>query len=135
MKPQWIALAISGLIAIAPVVAIQASAEPNSLTQLFPALVGIQLKPVQQTQLEQLSQQTLPKVRRVLSPEQLTKFDAALAQGQSVRGALAALDLSISQKFNLRNEMQSMRSQLNRVLTPEQQRQVKKNARSLPKGF
>jgi LTXXQ motif family protein len=135
MKPQWIALAMSGLVAIAPVAAIQASAESNSLTQLFPALVGIQLKPVQQTQLEQLSQQTLPKVRRVLSPEQLTKFNAALAQGQSVRGALAALNLSISQKFNLRNEMQSMRSQLNQVLTPEQQRQVKKNARSLPKGL
>jgi LTXXQ motif family protein len=135
MKPQWIALAMSGLVAIAPVAAIQASAESNSLTQLFPALVGIQLMPVQQTQLEQLSQQTLPKVRRVLSPEQLTKFNAALAQGQSVRGALAALNLSLPQKLALRNELQSMRSQLNQVLTPEQQRQVKKNARSLPKGL
>lgn len=133
MKLHWIALTMSSLVAIAPGVAIQASAE--SLTQLFPALVGIQLMPVQQTQLEQLSQQSLPKIQRVLSPEQLTKFNAALAQGKSVRAALTTLNLSLPQKLTLRNELQSLRSQLNQVLTPEQQRQVKKNARSLPKGL
>jgi hypothetical protein len=111
--------------------AVPSNAQPNLLTQLFPALVGIQLKPQQQLQLEQLSQQTLPKVQHLLSAEQLKRFNAALLQNQSVRVALLSLDLSIPQKLELRNVLQSVRSQIAQTLTPEQQRQMMQNFRSL----
>jgi hypothetical protein len=134
MKTRWIALMISGLALTTPVVTPAAYSEANSansLTQLFPALVRIQLMPAQQTQLMQLSQQTLPQIQQLLSSEQLSQFNIALKQGQTVRLALTSLDLSIPQQFKLRNVMQSVRSQLTHILTPEQQEQLMQNARSL----
>jgi LTXXQ motif family protein len=131
MKTRWIALMISGLALTTPAVTPAAYSEANSLTQLFPALVGIQLMPAQQTQLMQLSQQTLPQIQQLLSAEQLSQFNTALKQGQTVRLALTSLDLSIPQQFKLRNVMQSVRSQLTHILTPEQQEQLMQNARSL----
>jgi hypothetical protein len=122
---------ISGLALTTPAFIPAAHSEANSLTQLFPALVGIQLMPAQQTQLMQLSQQTLPQVQQLLSSEQLSRFNAALTQGQSVRLALTSLDLSIPQQFKLRNVLQSARSQLTHILTLEQQEQLMQNARSL----
>jgi hypothetical protein len=127
---RLIAIALSSFIIVAPVATV-AQTQMGSLTQLFPALVGIELQPAQQSQLEQLSQQTLPKVQNLLSSEQLKQFNASLQKGQSVRNSLSALNLSFAQKLRLRNVLQSVRSQLNQALTPEQQRQVMKNARSL----
>lgn len=124
------AIAMSSLVAAAPVTTF-AQTQLGSLTQLFPALVGIELKPAQRSQLVQLSQQTLPKVQHLLSSDQLRQFNAALLQGQSVRNALSALDLSISQKLGLRNVLQSVKSQLTQTLTPDQQQQAMQNARSL----
>jgi LTXXQ motif family protein len=127
---QFMAIAIS-ILAIATPVATVAQAQTDSLTQLFPALVGIELKPAQRSQLVQLSQQTLPKVQSLLSAEQLKQFNASLLKGQSVRSALSGVDLSFAQKLRLRNVLQSVKSQLNQTLTPEQQRQAMQNARSL----
>jgi LTXXQ motif family protein len=124
------AIAISSFIVAAPVATV-AQTQMGSLTQLFPALVGIELNPAQRSQLEQLSQQTLPKVQNLLSSEQLKQFNASLLKGQSVRNSLSALDLSFAQKLRLRNVLQSVKLQLNQTLTPEQQRQAKQNARSL----
>ncbi len=130
MKPRWIALMVSSLVVTAPVTP-AAHAEANSLTQLIPALVEIQLTPAQQTQLKQLSQQILPQVQQLLSPTQLMQFNAALTKGQSVRLALTSLDLSIPQQLKLRNVVRSARSQLTHILTQEQQEQLVQNARSL----
>jgi hypothetical protein len=127
---QFMAIAMSTLALVTPVATV-AQTQLGSLTQLFPALVGIELQPAQRSQLLQLSQQTLPKVQSVLSTEQLKQFNASLQKGQSVRSALSGVNLSFSQKLRLRNVLQSVKSQLNQALTPEQQRQVKKNARSL----
>lgn len=122
---------VSSLVVTAPALTPAAHAEANSLTQLFPALVEIQLTPAQQIQLKQLSHQTLPQVQQLLSPTQLMQFNAALTKGQSVRLALTSLDLSIPQQLKLRNVVQSARSQLTHILTPEQQEQLMQNARSL----
>jgi hypothetical protein len=124
-------IAISTLVVVVPAAAAIAQSQMGSLTQLFPALVGIELKPVQRSQLVQLSQQTLPKVQSLLSPEQLQQFNASLLKGQSMRTALSGVDLSLAQKLRLRNVFQSVKSQLNQTLTPEQQRQAMQNARSL----
>jgi LTXXQ motif family protein len=124
------AIAISSFIVAAPVATV-AQTQMGSLTQLFPALAGIELNPAQRSQLAQLSQQTLPKVQSFLSPEQLKQFNASMLEGQSVRNSLSTLDLSLAQKLRLRNVLQSVKSQLNQTLTPEQRRQAMQNARSL----
>jgi hypothetical protein len=130
MNKLLTAIAMSTLVFATPVATV-AQTQPGSLTQLFPALVGIELKPAQRLQLVQLSQQTLPKVQNLLSAEQLKQFNASLLQGQSVRNSLSALDLSFGQKLRLRHVLQSVKSQLNQTLTPDQQRQAMQNARSL----
>ncbi|AFY94174.1 Spy/CpxP family protein refolding chaperone [Chamaesiphon minutus] len=131
MNHHRTAIAI-GSVMTALVVVTPAQAQPVALTQLFPALVGVKLQPAQTASLAQLSQQTLPLVRRLLSSTQVQQFDAALGQGQSVRAALFSLDLSRSQQFKLSRKLQSVKSQLNEILTPEQQQQVIQNALALP---
>jgi LTXXQ motif family protein len=130
MNNQYTAIAIGSVIT-ALVVAAPAQAQSVALTQLFPALVGVELQPAQKASLEQLSQQTLPSVRRLLSPTQLRQFNLALQQGQSVRSGLFSLDLSRSQQFTLARKLQSVKSQLTAILTPEQQQQVAQNALAL----
>jgi hypothetical protein len=66
-----------------------------------------------------------------LNPKQVQQFDAALKQGQSVREAIFALDLSMSQRFKLTSQLQSMRSKLTTILTPKQQQQITQNALAL----
>lgn len=131
MSNPFTAIAI-GCVATSLIVVAPAQAQPARLTQLFPALVGIELQPTQQAKLAQLSQQTLPEIKQLLSPVQVPQFDAVLKQGQSVRVALFSLNLSTAQKFKLTRKLNSIRSQLEQILTPEQQQQVAQNARSLP---
>jgi Spy/CpxP family protein refolding chaperone len=118
-------------IVIAPMVTTIAQAKPASLTQLFPALVGIQLTPEQQAQLAALNNQTLAQIQSMLSPKQQSQFNTALSQGKGMRNALSSVDLSISQRRKFRNQMQNMRSQLTQILTPEQQQQLSNKAQTL----
>jgi hypothetical protein len=118
--------AIAALVGTNPAVA-----QPASLSQLFPALVGIELNSTQQVTLERLTEKTLPQIKQILTPPQVQQFDTALKQGQSVRSAIFALDLSMSQRFKLSSQLQSMRSKLTSILTPKQQQQITQNALSL----
>jgi hypothetical protein len=130
MNHLFTAIAIGSLAVTTPVVSALAQVQPAALTQLFPALVGVKLQPAQQERIVQISQQTLPKIERLLTPEQAKQFDAALAAGKAVRTALFSLDLSGSQKFKLARELQSVRAKLAPILTPEQQQQVAQNTRA-----
>ena len=132
MNGRWIGIAIVSSIAIAPgaISPIQANSLP--LVQLFPALEGIQLTSAQQVRLEQLTRQTLPQIKNLLTPKQQQQFDAALRIGKPVRVAILALDLSIPQKLKLSNELQSVRSKAALILTTEQQQQFIQNAVAVP---
>lgn len=128
MNSKWIGIALGSSIAIVPVLTTPTQAESIPLVQLFPALEGIQLTPAQQLQLEQLTRKTLPQIKKLLSPKQQQQFDAALTAGKPVRVAVLALNLSISQKLKLSNELQSVRSKIELILTERQQEQFIQNA-------
>jgi hypothetical protein len=130
MNRNYLTAALTGSIAMV-MVTMPAVAASATLTQLFPALVGVELQPAQTAKLEQLSQQTLVQVKAVLTPAQVQQFDAALANGQSVRNAIKSLDLSQAQKSKLQGILKSNRSQLAQILTPQQQQQIAKNASAL----
>ncbi len=130
MKTQWMAWIASGLIAVVPV--FPAVADSTNLTQLFPALNGIQLTSEQQTQLVNISQQTLPQIQKRLTPDQQIQFQTALSQGHSVRGAVQSLNLSVSQRVRILNQLRPLRSQIEAILTPEQQQQIQQNVRAMP---
>ena len=128
MNGKWLGIALVSSMVIVPVLTAPMQAKSTPLVQLFPALEGIKLTPAQQLQLEQLTRKTLPQVKSLLSPNQKKQFDAALVAGKPVRVAVLALDLSVSQKLKLRNELQSVRSKIDFMLTEQQQEQFIQNA-------
>ncbi|CAN1212538.1 hypothetical protein TUMEXPCC7403_20185 [Tumidithrix helvetica PCC 7403] len=134
MKKQWMAMIASGLIGTTLFAIPPAQADTNSLTKMFPVLVGIQLTPAQQAQLEGLSDRAMPQILNLLSSEQQAQFKAALAEGNGIGRAMMSLNLSMSQKLKLRNIAQSLRSQLTTILTDEQQQQLTQNLRSQLQG-
>lgn len=130
MNNLFTALSIGSLI-VPVVLATPVQAQSIALTQLFPALTGIELSPPQQAKLAQLSRQALARIKLQLSPAHSQQFDAALAQGKSVRDTLSTLNLAMSQQLKLNRELQSMRSQFSQTLTPKQQQQLAQNVRTL----
>jgi hypothetical protein len=133
MKTQWMAWMAIIPIAAVPITASVARAETTSLTQLFPALTGVQLTPQQQSELQNLSDQTLPKVRELLTSEQQAQFNKFLAEGKGVRGAVLSLNLSIRQKRQISNILQPLKSKASSILTPTQQQQVQRNMQTMQK--
>jgi Spy/CpxP family protein refolding chaperone len=99
--------------------------------QSFPALLGVQLTPTQQTQLERLRSQTLPQVQNLLSPEQQEQFYMALSEGKEVRVAVLSFNLSVTQRLQIRNILCPMQSRVEAILTPEQQQQIQQNIQAL----
>jgi hypothetical protein len=131
MEFRWMAWMASGLIVSVSVFPSAAQADSTTLTQLFPALVGVRLTPEQRSQLESLSEKTLPQVRNLLTLEQQAHFNDALAQGKGVRAAVMSLNLSVAQRWQIFNLLQTARSQLATLLTSEQQRQIQQNIQTL----
>ncbi len=131
MQTRLIVMMMSGLMVAIPRLTAVAQADTNSLTQWFPALVGVQLVPTQRTQLEMLTQQTLPQVQRLLTPEQQTQFSSAIAEGKSMREAALSLNLSMKQRLQVFNVLQTTRSQLKAILTSEQRQQLQSNMQAL----
>jgi Spy/CpxP family protein refolding chaperone len=129
INTRWMKWIVSGLLVTVPVLPTMAQTHTSSLTQLFPALVGVQLSPEQLTQLQSLSQQTLPQLRTVLTPEQQLQFNNALSQGTSVRAAVESLNLSATQRFQVMGILKTKRSQLATILTPSQWQQIQQNAK------
>lgn len=127
MNVKLVSVLMGSIMLATPLTSTVARAQATPLAQLFPALSGISLTEEQQTQLEQLKQQTLPQVKNVLTPEQQTKFQTALEEGQGVRVALLSLELSAQQQQQLRSIFQSAKSQITKTLTPQQQRQIMQN--------
>jgi hypothetical protein len=131
MNSRWIGIVLGSSIAIVPVLASPIQAKSVPLVQLFPALEGIQLTSQQQSQLGQLTTQTLPRIKSLLSPQQLKQFNADLSAGKSVRVAILALDLTRSQKLKLNNELRTVKSKVERILDQEQLQQFTQNARAI----
>jgi hypothetical protein len=107
------------------------NAQPKSLQQLFPALNAVKLTPNQQSQLEKLADTNLAMAESLLSPAQKANFQDSLDHGKSVRETLPNLNLSFSQRMQITEIFESMRSQIRQVLTSEQQQQAITYSRSL----
>ena len=131
MKTQWMPWIAGALIASVSVFPSVAKADMNSLTQLYPALKGIELTYSQQNQIDNLSNQTLPEMQNILNPEQQIQFNAALSEGKGLGGAVRSLDISFRQRRQIAEILRPMGSQLKTILTPEQQEQMKQNAQAL----
>jgi hypothetical protein len=137
---QSLTVLLSFTLAMSPALA-QSVATPSSLpvrfdsyeeaTQIFPALVGVDLSPEQQAQLLEVTKKTLIQVNSALTPEQQNQFWAGLKTGRGLRATLLTMQIPPSQRLQLLPIVQSANSEIGSIFTPEQQAQVKANAEKL----
>jgi len=131
MKGMSCLLIVLGMVVSAsPAIA---QVDNPALTQMFPALVGVELSPAQAKALQELTLKTLPQIQSLLTREQRVQFDSSLAQGKGVRVAALSLNLSMSQRQTMIGILQSTKSHLAAILSPEQQQQIQQNASNLQK--
>lgn len=124
----WIASVLITSCSVFPSVA---KADTNSLTEVFPALAGVELTSEQQTQIENLSKETLPQVQNMLTPEQQVQFNTTLSEGKGVGVAARSLDLSFSERRQMYKILKPIESELKTILTPEQLEQMEQNVQAL----
>jgi periplasmic protein CpxP/Spy len=103
------------------------SAQASELIATFPALQDVELTPSQRQQLSVLSNKTLAEVRAILNTEQKAKFNHSLATGAGIKKSLLGTNLSLPQKFQLRNTLAPKQQQVEAILTPAQKQQVQQN--------
>ena len=93
-----------------------------SLENMFPLLSTISLTEKQQIQLEQLSQETVLKIKNVLTPPQQTQFFQGIEVGP--------INMSEVQKEQFRNIVGSVKTQVYRTLTLQQKLEIQRRLSS-----
>jgi Spy/CpxP family protein refolding chaperone len=73
----------------------------------------------------------LPQLMSLLTPTQQEQFQAGLQAGKGVRQSVLATNLSMPQRLQVMQLLQSLQGQLSQILTPEQQQQARKNLQTL----
>ena len=147
MKLKTLSL-IAGTLAltlIATPFAVQAEQNPSSPQpgkewQKKGQFQKLNLTPEQKAKMKEIGRSTHAQIEAVLTPEQKTKLQAAMAerkaqhqaqrqQGQGERGKkgdiFASLNLTETQKNQIKQIRESSKQQMQAVLTPEQQAQMK----------
>jgi periplasmic protein CpxP/Spy len=126
MKYRLLAIG-AGLLLTISLTSIPTHADANDLAATFPALQNVELTPSQQQKLSALSSKTLAEIRAILTAQQKVQFNRSLATGVGVKKSLLGTDLSLSQKFQLRNTLAPKHQQIEAILTPAQKQQVQQN--------
>ena len=101
-----------------------------SLEKMFPLLSTISLTEKQQIQLEQLSQETVLKIKNVLTPPQQTQFFQGIEAGKDYRESLGPINMSEVQKEQFRNIVGSVKTQVYRTLTLQQKLEIQRRLSS-----
>ena len=122
---------LSATILVSPmVVPMTAQAQPAQISQVFPALAGVNLSEAQISQMEQLRAQTRSQVNAIVSPQQRQNFFGELQAGNGLKDAIAAANLSDSQRTQVRGILGQSRQEAAQILTVQQRRQLLKNIRA-----
>jgi protein CpxP len=89
----------------------------------------LDLTEAQQTQIEQIKQDTQADIQAVLTDEQEAQIRDALADGMLMQ-TMRELDLSPTQRSDIREILRSSWDEMSALLTPEQQQQVRQFMRN-----
>ena len=129
MNKQLISWLASGLIISTFLIfSSMAQADSNSTGFFPPALAGIELTSLQKEQFQAVREQTQSQLKTLLSTEQQLNLRNALDQGQEMREAIKSLDLSFRQRRQMKDIMQTMRSEVESILTPDQIQNRRQNS-------
>jgi periplasmic protein CpxP/Spy len=103
------------------------SAQPTVIAQNISDFQNIALTSVQQRQVQQIRQETQVQILTILTPEQRTQLNTAIAADQKPQQALMTMDLSFEQKNKLKKVMQTQKQKAMAILTPQQKLQLRQN--------
>jgi hypothetical protein len=91
----------------------------------IPGFQDLNLTADQETLMEKLESEYIPRIESILFPEQREKFEKAIEDGYSLRKAFKSMALSPEQKTELSATMKALpKQELFAVLTPEQKKEV-----------
>jgi Spy/CpxP family protein refolding chaperone len=120
--------------------AVNAQQISQTPTQVKPARNGpferLGLSEEQKTQIQEIRRNTKAQMEGILTPEQKQQLEAAkqarqgqprqqTSQGQRPKRGFASLNLTEEQKTKMREIRESEKNQIQAILTPEQQQQLK----------
>jgi protein CpxP len=107
------------------------SSKTADVQEVSHRMSDINLTDAQKAQMKQIREQTQTKILGILSSDQQQQFKTATQgkHGASMR-ELKSLNLSDTQKQQVRDIMTAQRQQINAILTPEQQAKMKQHRRS-----
>jgi Spy/CpxP family protein refolding chaperone len=101
-----------------------------SLILCTPAFAGkgrlqqLNLSAEQKTQLEVIEKDSQAKIRNLLTPEQSSQLNQAIASGQSFQKALKTLTLTTEQQSQVSAIQKQTKQEFQGVLTPDQLNQL-----------
>jgi periplasmic protein CpxP/Spy len=99
-------------------------AQKAQIKAAFPKMAALNLTEAQKTQMMQIAQQTRQQVQSILTPQQQTQLQAAIAQGKSPKDAMKDLGITDAQKTQLRDVKKASKESIFALLTPEQRQQM-----------
>ncbi|WP_339384986.1 Spy/CpxP family protein refolding chaperone [Iningainema tapete] len=106
----------------------QNNSNSTSLSQASERMSDLNLTEAQKAQMKQIREQSQAKITALLSPEQQAQFkDAAQGKNESPMRVIRNLNLSETQKQQVREIIRAQRQQFRAILTPEQQEKMKQN--------
>jgi|GEM_PF-451741 len=132
MKIKFLPL-LAGVAAVTLITApMVVNAQRSNLLAQGPHKVfsNLNLTAEQQTQFEQIRNNTESQIAGILNPEQQQQFQSVRAQRQQLHEAMKALNLSSEQKEQMRSIKQSAKQQMASVLTDEQRQQLRQERQS-----
>ncbi len=132
MKIKFLSL-LAGVAAVTLITApMVVNAQRSNLLAQGPHQVfsNLNLTSEQQTQFEQIRNNTDSQIAGILNPGQQQQFQSIKAQRQQLHEAMKALNLTSEQKEQMRSIKQSARQQMGNVLTDEQRQQLRQERQS-----
>lgn len=100
---QLLSLLVGGIVLLTPFATKIVLAQPSNLPAATPA---------QQQQRQQLLTQVRTQIQTILTAEQRSQVQTAVAQGELLPTAIATLNLSDAQKIQIQNVLETSRQQL-----------------------
>ena len=136
LKPV-LAGAIALTLAAAPLAVKAQSNQPNQpvrgQSQNQPQIAGVKITQQQQQQLAEIRRNTRAQVEKILTPQQLQQFKAAIESPRQGQSPFAGMNLSEDQQTKLQAIVQSAQYRAEAILTPEQRQQIQQRVQQQPK--
>jgi periplasmic protein CpxP/Spy len=132
LLPSLFAIALSS-VAVLPVVAQnQPNAEMQQLRKMGKGMANLNLSDAQKAQMKQIKDESKAAIANLLNPDQKAQWETLKQSGQrggwkKGEGAMKALNLSETQKAQIKQIRETAKQKMEAILTADQKAQMQQN--------